>query len=177
MSILRQGGAGFRFDQRDVRAVEEAIEVQVFTVVRACKALAGLGFRLRDVGRIDEMVGACVADEHVHSPSYARECIARSIADAAQRDDQVLRIRDVGQIDNDLVRVGGDARIRSTCGRRGNRRCSLRHGGVAGIGNRPVKGVNQSIGIRRPRGAAFDAGRSVDRQRQIKVARSAMRLS
>src|SRR5438128_825932 len=64
-----QRGARFRFYERDIAAVEVAIDRHVLAEIGIRYRLTRLRFRLRDVARIHDAVRGGVADENAHAHS------------------------------------------------------------------------------------------------------------
>ena len=90
--------SGVRFYDCHVRGVDEATGVHIRAEVAAGYRLANLAFGLRDIGRVDHAVAACVTDEYVHAHWCVRQNLGELVGHAAQRDCECLRVRDAGQV-------------------------------------------------------------------------------
>ena len=93
------------------------------------------------------MISVSVGDQNVHARGDAWESGAGRVLDIAQRDDEMLRVSNIGEVHGHLVRVRARARVCSAGRRRRNCGAALGHGRVAVGSDRSIECKDECVGI------------------------------
>src|SRR5205823_1318066 len=157
-----------RLHERDVRAVDRAVDGNIFAEVTGCYRLTRLRLRLRDIARVHRPVPGGVAGENAHENGNIAE--RRAVIYPEQIDRQRLSVADVCQIDGDraaVLRETGNGSSPATL-----RRCDhVRHH------DRCSERDDDGVITARPTGSRFDSRWTSDRKIDIKVSGRAMRFA
>jgi hypothetical protein len=96
-ALLWQCGTRLGFHQRDIRAVQRIVHGDIAAEVTAGNSLAGAGFCLANVSRVNRFVVRGIAEQHRHGHRYITRAIG--VGHALERYNNSLRVSYTGEID------------------------------------------------------------------------------
>lgn len=153
---LRKLVAQLGFHFLNIRVVDLAINSHILAEVGSRDRLTGLRCRLLNVFVADEPVLAGIAEENIHSHERILDDCPSLVVHAVQANNEMLSIRDTGEIQRELIRV------RAECGAADHPGALGHAGGRLEAGHElSLEGTDDRVNVVRTAAAAFNTDRKV----------------